>query len=107
MKKIQLDYIYLVLKSLLTIKLRATEQPRVPAPKSKHFNCECFLRSKSGSKRHFISFRFKYTPVSANLAQIEQIKSFISRNYCNFGDETYFCGSMLDDNDAHFGRYFP
>lgn len=53
-----------------TIKFRATEHPRVPEPKSKHFNVELRFKSKLGRRRHFISLRFKLTPVSANLLNV-------------------------------------
>jgi len=52
---------------LQTRSVRATEQPRVPEPRSKHRVFFITSRSSWGIKRHFISFRFKCTDVSANL----------------------------------------
>lgn len=58
---------------LRTNSVRATEQPRVPEPRSKHRVFFITSRSSWGIKRHFISFRFKCTDVSANLKIINLI----------------------------------
>jgi len=58
---------------LQTNSVRATEQPRVPEPRSKHRVFFITSRSSWGIKRHFISFRFKCTDVSANLKVINLI----------------------------------
>jgi len=56
-----------------TNNVRATEQPRVPEPRSKHRVFLTKSRSSWGIKRHFISFRFKSTDVSANLKKIHLV----------------------------------
>lgn len=50
-----------------TSKFLATAQPRVPAPNNRHFVCASTSRFNSGTRRHFISFRFRFTEFSANL----------------------------------------
>lgn len=59
----------------LTIKHRATLQPSVPAPKSKHRVFSKISKSISGAKRHFINFKFNPTAVSARWTGfIEELK---------------------------------
>lgn len=43
----------------LTISMRATWQPRVPAPNKRHFVVDNMVKFKDGNTRHLISFRFK------------------------------------------------
>lgn len=50
-----------------TIKHLATLHPSVPAPRIRHFVLCISSKSKSGNRRHFISFKFKSTDDSANL----------------------------------------
>lgn len=45
----------------------ATEHPKVPAPKRRNFADLIFSRSISGSKFHFINFKFRSTAFSVIL----------------------------------------
>lgn len=51
----------------LTMSVLATLQPRVPAPSKRHFVFTTLSRSKEGTSRQRISFRFKSTDDSASL----------------------------------------
>uniref|UniRef100_A0ABK9NG76 Uncharacterized protein n=1 Tax=Glossina morsitans morsitans TaxID=37546 RepID=A0ABK9NG76_GLOMM len=50
-----------------TNNIPATAQPKMPAPNSKHLVVTNKFRFKSGSKRHFINFKFRFTEFSAKL----------------------------------------
>jgi hypothetical protein len=51
----------------VTIKLRATLQPSVPAPNNRQRVEEIFGRSSEGRRRHCINLRFKSTEPLASL----------------------------------------
>lgn len=53
--------------SILTIRVLATLQPRVPAPSRRHFVLTTLSRSREGTSLHLMSFRFKSTDDSASL----------------------------------------
>lgn len=53
--------------SVLTIRVLATLQPRVPAPSRRHLVLITLSRSKDGTNLHLISFRFRSTDDSASL----------------------------------------
>lgn len=53
--------------SCLTISVLATLQPRVPAPRRRHFVLTTLSRSREGTSLHLISFRFRSTDDSASL----------------------------------------
>jgi len=50
-----------------TSKQRATLQPKVPAPKRRHFVAAILSKSSEGRSLHLINFKFKSTAVEASL----------------------------------------
>lgn len=52
---------------MLTISIRATWHPSVPAPKRRHLAADKALRFSEGNARHLISFKFKSAAAIANL----------------------------------------
>lgn len=52
---------------LLTISMRATWHPSVPAPNRRHLVADKMFKFKEGKARHLISFKFKSAADIANL----------------------------------------
>lgn len=44
---------------ILTSRVLATEQPKVPEPNNRHLELFNFSKSISGSTRHFMSFKLR------------------------------------------------
>lgn len=58
--------------SILTIRVLATLQPRVPAPSRRHFVLTTLSRSREGTSLHLMSFRFRSTDDSASLQTVSE-----------------------------------
>lgn len=61
-------------QSILTRRVLATLQPRVPAPSRRHFVLTTLSRSREGTSRHLMSFRFRSTDDSASLQTVNEDK---------------------------------
>jgi hypothetical protein len=81
---------------LLTMSVRATWQPRVPAPRSKHLVDAMRGKSSDGNNLHLINFRFRSAADSANLPKelICQIKYFENNNNTNNNNNNNSCDNL-------------
>jgi hypothetical protein len=52
---------------ILTMRIRATSQPSVPTPRSRHLTPDNISRSREGKVRHLISFKLSSAADTANL----------------------------------------
>jgi len=60
--------------STLTISMRATWHPSVPAPRRRHFMEDKASKFRDGKARHLISFKFKSAADMANLIRDNNTK---------------------------------
>lgn len=87
-------------------RILATEQPKVPAPNKRHLRLQIFSRSRLGTRRHFISFRFKLIALSDSLIENKNINEvidtfliFVFKLFLN----NYLVGSIVSDKSAIVG----